>query len=50
MMKLTNFVWRPCELMGLCVEYESVLGYDAATSQKTLIFIDNAVEISNLKL
>lgn len=35
---------------GLCVEYESIVGYDAVISQKTLIFIDNAVEISNLTL
>jgi len=36
------------QVEGLCVEYESVLGYDAVNSQKTLNFIDNAVEISNL--
>jgi hypothetical protein len=35
---------------GLFVEYESILGYDAVISQKTLIFIDNAVEILNLTL
>jgi hypothetical protein len=38
------------QVKWLCVEYGSVLGYDAVTSQKTLIFIDSAVEISNLTL
>ena len=44
----TNVIYGQVE--GLCVEYESVLGYDALTSQKTLICIDKTVEISNLTL
>jgi len=44
----TDIIYGQVE--GFCVEYESILGYDAATSQKTLIFKDDAVEISNLIL
>jgi len=44
----TDIIYGQVE--GLCVEYESILGYGAATSQKTLIFKDNVVKISNLIL